>query len=158
MSMCITTTVLFYIATTAMGGDVTVAASAASQQNKTSQSQSSTDSSQVDGTQPIIMDNDMTFSASQVLCDPDKQSALHKSFQTVKSKQLLQDCFSDSVNDVSDSVARGEVNFDPSADCNAMELLEPCKQCTYRYLMCVITQCMCVCVTIGYCSTPCKLY
>ena len=76
------------------------------------------------------MDNDTTFSANQVLCDPDKRSALHKNFQTVKSQQLLQDCFSYSVNDVSGSVARGEVNFDPSADCNATELLEPYKQCT----------------------------
>ena len=124
MSMRIIILVLFTILTTAIGGDVTVA-SAASQQNKTSQSQSSTGSSQVDGTQPSIMDTDMTFSANQLLCDPDKRSALHKSFQAVKSKQLSQEkCFSDSVDG---SVPKSEVTFDPSVDYIAAQLLEPCK-------------------------------
>ena len=80
---------LYLFAATAMGGDVTVA-SAASQQSKNTQSQSSTDSSQVDGTQPVLNAN-MTFSTDQLLCDRDEQLLLHEHFQTVKSKQLLQE-------------------------------------------------------------------
>ena len=82
---------LYLFAATAMGGDVTVA-SAASQQSKNSQSQSSADSSQVDGTQPVLNAN-MTFLTDQlyILCDRDEQLLLHEHFQTVKSKQLLQE-------------------------------------------------------------------
>lgn len=99
-----------------MGGDVTVA-SAASQQSKNSQSQSSTDSSQVDGTQPVLNANG-TFSTNQLPCDTDEQLLLHKNFQTVKSKQLLQEeCHSSSLSEGGGSrVSKKKIKFTSSAD------------------------------------------
>ena len=108
-----------------MGGDVTVA-SATSQQSKNSQSQSSTDSSQVDGTQPVL-NTDMTFSPDQLVCVQDEQSLLHKDFQTVKSKQLLQEeCHSSSLSD-SNCVSKKKIKFTSSTDHAAEETLKSCK-------------------------------
>ena len=114
-----------------MGGDVTVA-SAASQQNKNSQSQSSADSSQVDGTQPALNVN-MTLSTDQLLCEPDEQSLLHKNFQTVKSKQLLQEeCCSSSLNN-SSCDSKKNIKFASSTDLATAESLKSCK----IYIACI---------------------
>ena len=111
-----------------MGGDVT-AVSAASQQSKTSQSQSSTDSSQVDGSQPLLSTN-MTFSTDQSLCEPDEQSMLHRNFQAVKSKQLLQKESQSSKANRSDTVTKSgckKLKFSSSTNYSTMESLNPCK-------------------------------
>ena len=107
---------LHLFAATAMGGDVTVA-SAASQQSKNSQSQSSADSSQVDGTQPVLNAN-MTFSTVQLLCDRDEQLLLHEHFQTVKSKQLLQEeCHPSSLSESeSNPLSKKNIKLISSAD------------------------------------------
>ena len=107
---------LYLFAATAMGGDVTVA-SAASQQSKNTQSQSSTDSSQVDGTQPVLNAN-MTFSTDQLLCDRDEQLLLHEHFQTVKSKQLLQEecCQSSLSESESNPLSKKNIKFISSDD------------------------------------------
>ena len=112
---------VFTLTTIAIGGDIT-AASAANQQSKTSQSQSSTDSSQVDGTQPILLNNDLSFSTDQQLYEPDKQLSLYKNFQALKSKHLLQEemCLtSSSVSKSGPSISNNE------------KLLKLCKYIVY---------------------------
>ena len=111
-----------------MGGDATVTSSA-SQQNKTSQSQSSTDSSQVDGAQPMIFNPNMAFSTDQLLYDPDEQSLLHKNFRCVKTKQLLQE--ESQLNSLSNSsISKSDIKKiirNPSTDNPTEELLESCE-------------------------------
>ena len=111
-----------------MGGDVSVSSAAASQPGKTSQSQSSTDSSQVDGTQPLLNTN-MTFLTDQLLHEPEERLLLHKNFQAVKSKQLSQGhCQSSSFNN-SDCVLKNKIPFISSTSCSTRELLmKSCKQ------------------------------
>ena len=112
-----------------MGGDATVTSSA-SQQNKTSQSQSSTDSSQVDGAQPMILNPSMTFSPNQLLYDPDEQSLLHKNFRCVKTKQLLQEESQLNSLSSSGSISKSDIKKiirNPSTDHPTEESLESCE-------------------------------
>ena len=111
-----------------MGGDATVASVAASQQGKTSQSQSSNDSSQVDGTQPLL-NTDTAFSTDQLLCEPEERLLLHKNFQAVKSKQLSREHYQSSSLSDSDCVSKKKIPFASSTSCSTGELLmKSCKQ------------------------------
>lgn len=133
---CCKSICIILLITTAIGGDVT-ATTASSQQSKSSQSQSGSDSSQVDGTQPVLHTN----MNDQLLCESNEQSLLHKNFQAIKSKQLLKDECQSSHSGSSGVSESGlnRIKCNPSVDHAITEsLLKSCEQyfrtCAVSYM------------------------